>query len=120
MHDDINSLKQALDEAEKALIANSLNLVDCNELISFKDLGLYRLIMDVSNIETLKCFFLETTAPLLDYDRSCEGALMQTLQRYLESCSIKKAAESLYVHRHTMKYRLEQVHKLTGLNPLTS
>jgi sugar diacid utilization regulator len=118
MHKDINSLKQALDEAEKALIANSLDLVDCNELISFKDLGLYRLIMDVSNIETLKCFFLETTAPLLDYDRSCEGALMQTLQRYLESCSIKKAAESLYVHRHTMKYRLEQIHKLTGLNPL--
>ncbi len=43
---------------------------------------------------------------------------MQTLQQYLESCSIKKAAESLFVHRHTMKYRLEQVHKLTGLNPL--
>jgi hypothetical protein len=118
MHDDINSLKQALDEAEKALIANSLNLLDCNEISLFKDLGLYRLIMDVSNIETLKCFFLETTAPLLDYDRSCEGALMQTLQRFLESCSIKKAAESLFVHRHTMKYRLEQVHKLTGLNPL--
>jgi DNA-binding PucR family transcriptional regulator len=118
LHKDINSLKQALDEAEKALIANSLNLVDCNEIISFKDLGLYRLIMDVTNIETLKSLFLETTAPLLDYDRSCEGALMQTLQQYLESCSIKKAAESLFVHRHTMKYRLEQVHKLTGLNPL--
>lgn len=118
MHEDVNSLKQALDEAEKALIASSLNLVDRDEIVLFKDLGLYRLIMDVSNIETLKCLFLETTAPLLDYDRSCEGALMQTLQQYLESCSIKKAAESLFVHRHTMKYRLEQVHKLTGLNPL--
>ncbi len=118
MHEDINSLKQALDEAEKALIASSLNLVECKEISSFKDLGLYRLIMDVNNIETLKCLFMETTAPLLDYDQSCDGALMQTLQQYLESCSIKRAAESLFVHRHTMKYRLEQVNKLTGLNPL--
>jgi hypothetical protein len=91
MHEDINSLKQALGEAEKALNANSLKLIDCNEISLFKKLGLYRLIMDVNNIETLKCLFKETTAPLLDYDRRYDGALMKTLQQYLESCSIKKS-----------------------------
>lgn len=118
LHNDLSGLKPALGEAEKALQAAKLQLVNHGEIVSYRNLGLYRLIMDIKNIETLKCYYEETVAPLLEYDQSCEGALIKTLQQYLESCSIKNASENLYVHRHTMKYRLEQVKKLTGLNPL--
>ncbi|MDW7730128.1 MAG: PucR family transcriptional regulator ligand-binding domain-containing protein [Bacillota bacterium] len=118
LHHDLGGLRPALGEAEKALQAANLQLVDQGEIVSYRNLGLYRLIMDIKNMETLKCYYEETIAPLLEYDHSCEGALIKTLQQYLESCSIKNAAEILYVHRHTMKYRLEQVRKITGLNPL--
>jgi len=36
----------------------------------------------------------------------------------LKHMSIKKAAQILFIHRHTMRYRLDQVDKLTGYNPL--
>ena len=118
LHHDISGIKPALGEAEKALHAASLNLVEAGEVLLYKNLGLYRLVLDIRNVETLMCYFNETTAPLLEYDQNSEGALLKTLRQYMKSCSIKKAAENLYVHRHTMKYRLEQVHKLTGLDPL--
>ena len=117
LHADLGNLKPALSEAEKALQAGELNLVNYEGSIFYRELGIFRLIMDVKNLETLKCYFYETTAPLLDYDRNCEGALIDTLKKYLESGSIKSSAERLYIHRHTMKYRLEQIHRLTGLNP---
>lgn len=117
-HSDITSFNIALDEAAKALQAARLKLVYPKNIVSYQELGLYRLIMDIKNVETLKNIYEETTSPLLNYDNSCDGSLLNTLQQYLETCSIKKASELLYVHRHTMKYRLEQVHKLTGLNPL--
>ncbi len=118
LHNDITGIKPALGEAKKALHAAELKLVEAEEVLPYKNLGLYRLIMDIKNFETLMCYFNETTAPLLEYDQNSEGALLKTLRQYMKSCSIKKASEKLYVHRHTMKYRLEQVHKLTGLDPL--
>lgn len=117
-HKDISGFKQALSEAEKALRAVESGLLENRDVLSYRDLGLYRLIMDIKNMETLISFYNETAAPLLQYDRQSEGALLKTLCQYMQVNSIKRAAEKLYIHRHTMKYRLEQVHKLTGLNPL--
>ncbi len=118
LHDGLDTIKPALGEAEKALQAVRLGLVKNEAITAYHNLGLYRLIMDTRNMETLNCFYNGTIKPLLVYDNNCDGALIKTLRQYLDSCSIKRAAEILYVHRHTMKYRLEQVKKLTGLNPL--
>lgn len=118
VYSDLRGIMQALGEAEKALHAAQIGLPDGKNQVTYRSLGLYRLIMDINNIETLKLFFTQSTAPLLDYDQRCRGALLQTLKVFLASASIKKAAETLFVHRHTMKYRLEQIEKLTSLNPL--
>lgn len=118
VHGTINEFEAALNEAEKALQAARLGLIDGLSLVSYSNLGLYRLIMEIKNMETLRELYRETVAPLLDYDRRCKGSLLQTMKTFLKHMSIKKAAEALYVHRHTMRYRLGQVEKLTGYNPL--
>jgi len=118
IHNDIKEFKPALNEAGKALQAAKLGLIDDMSLVSYNKLGLYRLIMEIKNIETLQEVYAETIAPLIDYDHRCKGALLQTMKAFLRHMSIKKAAEALYVHRHTMRYRLEQIEKLTGYNPL--
>jgi len=118
VHADINEFDPALNEAEKALQAARLGLIDGMSLVSYSNLGLYRLIMEIKNMETLQELYRETMAPLINYDRRCKGALLQTMTAFLRHMSIKKAAEALYVHRHTMRYRLGQVEKLTGYNPL--
>jgi len=117
-HGYFNILEQTLGEAEKALRAAKLDLPDKSSLVSFRSLGIYSLIMEISDLEVLKSFFNDSVAPLRRYDQRTNGSLLLTLGTYLKHCSIKKAAEILFIHRHTMKYRLEQIEKLTGYNPL--
>ncbi len=118
IRNDISDFNPALNEAAKALQAARLGLLDDMGLVTYNNLGLYRLIMEIKNIETLNELYTETIAPLIEYDHRCKGALLQTMKVFLKHMSIKKAAEALYVHRHTMRYRLEQVEKMTGYNPL--
>ncbi len=118
VHSNISAFKPALNEAGKALQAARLGLLDNTNLVSYNKLGLYRLIMEINNIETLQELYNETIAPLLEYDRRCKGALLQTMKVFLKNMRIKNAAEILFVHRHTMRYRLEQIKNLTGYNPL--
>lgn len=113
-----NILKQTREEADKALRAAKLGLPDKANLVFFRSLGIYSLIMEISDLEVLKSFFNDSVAPLRRYDQRTNGSLLLTLGTYLKYCSIKKAAEILFIHRHTMKYRLEQIEKLTGYNPL--
>ncbi|WP_344511642.1 PucR family transcriptional regulator [Dactylosporangium maewongense] len=57
----------------------------------------------------------EVLAPLLDFDTASGAALVETLRVYLEEDgSVAKVAARLYVHRNTVRYRLEQIERLTG------
>ena len=118
VHQDIKEFNTALNEAAKAMQAAQLGLIDNLSLVAYQNLGLYRLLMEIKNLETLCELYNETIAPLIEYDHRCKGALLQTLQVFLKHMSIKKAAQLLFIHRHTMRYRLDQVNKLTGYNPL--
>ena len=118
LRDSINELKQAVDEAEKALQAAQVNLINNWSIVSYTELGIYRLLADIKHIETLKELYNKTTAPLINYDQSGSGALIQTLKTYLQTGSIKNAADEMFIRRHTMKYRLELIKRLTGYDPL--
>lgn len=53
--------------------------------------------------------------PLHEFDAAHSGALVQTLRAYLDANgSVATVAEQLIVHRNTVRYRLEQVERLTG------
>jgi len=118
VHDNIGKIKQALAEAHKAQQAAHLELMEHTNIVSLRSMNLYRLIMDTENMDMLRSIYCETAAPLVEYDQKSSGSLLETLRTYLHYCSLKKAAEVLFVHRHTMKYRLDQIEKLTGFNPL--
>lgn len=52
--------------------------------------------------------------PLLDYDAEHGGQLVETLDVFLRNdCATGPAAEELFVHRNTLRYRLTLVEKLT-------
>ncbi len=52
---------------------------------------------------------------LIEYDAENDAQLVTTLKAYLESdCQSTKAAEQLFVHRNTLRYRLRLIEKLTG------
>jgi purine catabolism regulator len=54
-------------------------------------------------------------APLDAYDRSHEGELIPSLQAFLQyNARWESAAGQLFVHRHTLRYRMRKVEELTG------
>ena len=47
-----------------------------------------------------------------------EDTLFDTLKKFFDNnLSITKTAKALYVHRNTLLYRLENIKKITGLDP---
>ncbi len=57
----------------------------------------------------------EVLAPLRRCDETTGSALVETLRVYLEEdASVARTAARLFVHRNTVRYRLEQIERLTG------
>jgi sugar diacid utilization regulator/putative methionine-R-sulfoxide reductase with GAF domain len=114
-HDDPAALPAAFDEAQTALSA--AHRLGGQSVFVYEELGILRLLLGSGNDPDLRAFLQEVTGPLLDYDREHGGALLRTLRAFFDAnCSQKLAAERLYIHHKTLRYRLEQIKQLTGLD----
>jgi sugar diacid utilization regulator len=104
--------------AEALLAANVAEARGLAEL-SFEETGAYRLLLPAMSEDPteLEGFFEETVAPLVAYDEQYETELVRTLETFLDADgNVAGAAERLFTHRHTVRYRLERVKELTGLD----
>lgn len=110
--------------ADEALLA--INVAEGAEpdehghrVLAFEDSGSYRLLLGTlaDDPAELKRFYAETIAPLAAYDAQYETTLVLTLVTYLEADgSVAGTAQRLFTHRHTIRYRLERVRELSGLD----
>jgi purine catabolism regulator len=81
----------------------------------FEDLGTYRLLLSMADPDALRAFADALLAPLDAYDRDQHGELLTSLQAFLQhNARWETAANELYVHRHTLRYRMRKVEELTG------
>ncbi len=56
--------------------------------------------------------------PLLERDRRDDSSLLETLSCFLKhGCRPGRAAAELFIHRHTLAYRLDRIAELTGRDP---
>ena len=82
--------------------------------------GTYRLLFRVlaSHPEEVRSFYEDTIAPLVRYDEQYSTDLVGTLEAYLgQNCNMNATAQAIHAHRHTVRYRLERVSELSGLDP---
>src|SRR5438270_5169660 len=88
--------------------------------LAFEEMGAYRLVLSMMSEDPaeLQRFYAETVEPLVAYDEQYENSqLVRTLESYFEADgNIAATAQVLYTHRHTIRYRLERVRDLTGLD----
>jgi hypothetical protein len=57
--------------------------------------------------------------PLLEDDSAQASQQRRTLAQYIANdCNMNATAAAMPSHRHTVAYRLERIHELTGLDPL--
>lgn len=61
---------------------------------------------------------MEALGPLLAFDAAHNAELLETLECYLRlNGSVAAVAETLSLHRNTVRYRLTQIAELTGYDP---
>jgi sugar diacid utilization regulator len=114
---DPNDLHRA---ASEALLAANVAEGDADRpVLAFEETGAYRLLLSAMSEDPaeLQRFYAETVEPLVSYDDQYETDLLQTVEAFLEADgNVAGTAQKLYTHRHTIRYRLERVRELTGLD----
>ncbi|MEA2267524.1 MAG: hypothetical protein QOC64_134 [Solirubrobacteraceae bacterium] len=114
---DPNDLHRA---ASEALLAANVAEGDVERpVLAFEETGAYRLLLSAMSEDPaeLQRFYAETVEPLVAYDDQYETDLLQTVEAFLDADgNVAGTAQRLYTHRHTIRYRLERVRELTGLD----
>jgi len=86
-----------------------------NQIVEFNSLGIFKLLGELENIPSVKRFAEQIIGPLAAYDEQHKGSLVNTLNAYFtHHGNVSQTAESLFVHRNTLLYRLERIQELTG------
>ena len=92
---------------------------DEQRLLAFDATGAYRLLLPamMEDPAELQRFYAETVESLVAYDDQYETDLVQTVVAFLEADgNVAGTAQRLFTHRHTIRYRLERVRDLSGLD----
>ncbi|WP_286886463.1 PucR family transcriptional regulator [Aneurinibacillus sp. UBA3580] len=103
--------KESFEEAKEVL--------KINQTISghyfYEDLGMYQIASKVTSKVFLQDFITNHIGTLLDYDKSNNAQLFETLRVYLKHMGSKQsAAQELFIHRQTLYHRLEKCRELLG------
>src|SRR5438132_6159300 len=85
------------------------------QVVAVPELGLTGLLAAVRD-ERRVDYSRGHLAPLIEHDNAPQGVLVATLRAYLETGEQQHAAQKLRVHPNTLRYRLDRIREITGLN----
>ncbi|MGH2740393.1 MAG: PucR family transcriptional regulator [Actinomycetota bacterium] len=87
---------------------------DGRPIANFDSLGTYRLLLTLQEPDALRAFADSVLGPLDEYDAEHGGELIASLRAFLDhNARWEAAAGELFVHRHTLRYRMRKVEELT-------
>ena len=109
------SLDRASREASTALRA--AERLKAGTVASYDELGVVRLFVASQGDDSIREFVGQMLGDVIEYDERKDGRLLETLRVYFESnCSQQDAADKLFVHHKTVRYRLTRIEQLSGLD----
>lgn len=115
-YNNIKDIHKSYSEARTSInLCYTLRWFD--RLIFYKDIGLYRILISMQNIPEVQEYCDQYLTPLKEYDAENGQELMMTLYEIIQSdWNLKKAAENMYLHYNTMKYRYKRINTIIGLD----
>lgn len=106
---DFKKYRDSYKEAQEALFIIE-SVWKEKKSLHINNLGLYQLLLPLFQDRNL----------IRDYHQKVLGnilgdeELIETLKVYLENTKLNEAADKLFIHRHTLKYRIKKIEKLTN------
>ena len=109
---DIENLSVSYRRAEAAA---KMAMRTKSELLQFEEMGIYRLLYSCADTGLLKQMEQEALFVLEEHDERHNSNYVETLRRYLEfNGSIQAVAQSMFTHRNTIIYRMNNIKNLLG------
>ena len=85
--------------------------------IRFDDLGLLKIVFPLSDDPVMTEFSEKILEPIRDFDLENNGKLLETLAAWSEhGMSFPEAASVLHQHENTLRYRMDKISQITGLD----
>ena len=110
------SLRVSFHEARCALEAVRLQNGNGSEVVaSYADLGAFQLLLSLQDDDALLTYCRGVLGPVEAGEGEYGDELLRSLDVFIEhNGHWEKAANALYCHRHTLRYRIRRVEQLTG------
>lgn len=113
----VHSLTNLRDSFLQSIFCLSVSKNTENNTVIFDQLGVYKLLYKISDIDFLKQFVEECLGVILQYDSAHHADYIETLHIYLlHDCSIKKTANIMITHRNTINYRIHKIRELLHMD----
>jgi sugar diacid utilization regulator/putative methionine-R-sulfoxide reductase with GAF domain len=111
----------AFDHARQAV--NVCRMGDGSDVTCFEDVKLIATLIDIANEDAVRQYVEQTIGRLMEYDRRKRTDLAHTLETYLDCSGVARhAAKALYLHPHSLRYRLRRIVEIQGVeldDPMT-
>lgn len=108
-------LRRSFHEARCALEAVRLANGSAPDVASYRDLGAFQLLLSLQDDDALASYTRSVLGPVEQDEGEYGDELLRSLDVFIENNGHwERAAQTLYCHRHTLRYRIKRVEQLTG------
>ncbi|MEA5084923.1 MAG: helix-turn-helix domain-containing protein [Lachnospiraceae bacterium] len=108
----VSDFKKSAVEAKRAM-QTAKNGQSRNSIGNYDEIGIYRLFYELQDYEIFVSAMKAILGRLMEYDIDNNSNLVDTLEVYLmNDRNISRAAEELFLHRNTLKYRLNRIEEV--------
>lgn len=110
-----HNLRRSFHEARCALEAVRLANGGAPDVASYKDLGAFQLLLSLQDDDALASYCQSVLGPVESDEGEYGDELLRSLDVFIEENGHwERAAQALFCHRHTLRYRVKRVEALTG------
>lgn len=103
-------LGTAITQSDTALRADR---IFSGNISAYRDLGVTRVLLELSNTSALEKFYQDILSPIQKHDQENNGMLLETMLCFSShSMDYKKTAEAMFVHENTIRYRIGKLKDL--------
>lgn len=90
---------------------------DREKIVDYNELGFYRLLLNVADVNVLKDYSSHILGKIMDYDKQYNTFFVDTIKSYvLFNGNINKSATKLHIHRNTCIYRISKIKELFDID----
>ena len=87
------------------------------DFLTFRGLGVYRILLTIEDKDALKSYTEMTVDPLIQYDKANGTDITGVTGAWLdENCSLQAAADRMHIHRNTVHYQIQKAQELTHVD----